>query len=268
MFDHLQLDRYPVGVAAILFSVVAVLYLQSLIEKLLGPETLRKAHEVGGYFMALVGTFYAVLLGLVVFDAMSKFEDADRTVQSEARAALAVFTLSAQFPAYEPAIRTLVHDYVDDVIHKEWALMGEGRVSKTANEDLVNLLYVVESIEPTTLNQQTVYSTLLAESVSLWNSRLNRNKVSNYGLPQAEWAVLLLGAAITIAFTFFFTTESHGVHLVMRGMVTLLISMTLYLVLLFGAPFSGDLNVSNAPFRFVEGVFDSAYGKHMQLPGN
>lgn len=263
-----HLDHYPLGVAVIVLSVVAVLFLQSVIERFLGEETLRKAHEVGGYYMSLVGTFYAVLLGLVVFDAMSKFEDADRTVQSEARAALAVFSLSAQFPEHEPAIRTLVHDYVRDVIDKEWTLMGEGKVSKTANEDLVNLLSVVESIAPKTQNQQAVYGVLLAETVSLWNSRLNRNKVSNYGVPAAEWVVLLIGASLTIAYTFFFTTESHGIHLVMRGMVTLLIAMSLYLVLLFGAPFSGDLNVSDAPFRFVEGVFVSAEGKTMQLPAN
>ena len=65
------------------------------------------------------------------------------------------------------------------------------------------------------------------------------------------------GAAITITCTFFFTTESHGIHLVMRGMVTLLIAMSLYLVLLFGAPFSGDLKVSDAHFRFVRSFFDT-----------
>lgn len=268
MIENFHLDHYPVGVAVILFSVATVLYLQSRLERFLGGETLRKAHEVGGYYMALVGTFYAVLLGLVVFDAMSKFEDADKTVQSEARASLAVFSLAEQFPDHQPAIRSLVHDYVSDVVNKEWALMGRGEVSKAANEDLVNLLAVVESIGPTTSNQQAVYGTLLAETVSLWNSRLNRNKVSNYGLPAAEWVVLLVGATITIAFTFFFTTESHGIHLLMRGMVTMLIAMSLYLVLLFGAPFSGDLKVSDAPFRFVEGVFVTAEGKHMLLPAN
>lgn len=255
MLENLQLDHYPVGVAAIIFSVFAILFIQSLIERLLGRETLRKAHEVGGYYMSLVGTFYAVLLGLVVFDAMSKFEGADRNVQSEAKAALTIFSLAAQFPESEAAIRTLAQDYVSAVVKEEWNLNGKGRVSKSATEDLVNLLHVIKEIQPKTPNQQSVYGALLSEAVSLWDSRLNRNKVTNFGVPAAEWAVLLIGAAITITFTFFFTTESDGIHLVMRGMVTLLIAMSLYLVLLFGSPFSGDLRVSDAPFRFVENVF-------------
>lgn len=263
MFQNLELDHYPVGVAVILFSVVAVLFIQSRIERSLGKDTLRKAHEVSGYYMSLVGTFYAVLLGLVVFDAMSKFEAADKNVQSEAKAALTVFSLAAQFPESEAAIRTLVTDYVNDVVKKEWVLIGKGETSKAASEDLVNLIHVIKAIEPRTSNQQSIYSTLLSEAVSLWDSRLNRNRVSNYGVPAAEWVVLLIGAAITIAFTFFFTTESHGIHLVMRGMVTLLIAMSLYLVLLFGAPFSGDLRVSDSPFRFVQGVFVDAYANRL-----
>lgn len=263
MLQNFKLDHYPVGIAVIFLSVFAVLFSQSLIERFLGRETLRKAHEVGGYYMALVGTFYAVLLGLVVFDAMSKFEEADKTVQGEAKAALTVYSLAGQFPDDQAAIRTIVRDYVSDVVKKEWVLLGRGQVSETANEDLVNLLHVIEAIDPKTQNQQSVYGMLLSQAVSLWDSRLNRNRVSNYGVPPAEWAVLLIGAAITVAFTFFFTTESHGIHLIMRGMVTLLISMSLYLVLLFGAPFSGDLKVSDAPFRFVEGVFEDSYTTKM-----
>jgi hypothetical protein len=35
----------------------------------------------------------------------------------------------------------------------------------------------------------------------------------------------------------------------MRGMATLIILMSLYLILLFGSPFSGDLKVSPEPFK-------------------
>jgi hypothetical protein len=37
----------------------------------------------------------------------------------------------------------------------------------------------------------------------------------------------------------------------MRGMATLMILMSLYLILLFGSPFSGDLKVSPDPFKRV-----------------
>ena len=40
-------------------------------------SALRCPMKSRGHYLALVRTFYAVLLGLVVFDAMSKFQDAD-----------------------------------------------------------------------------------------------------------------------------------------------------------------------------------------------
>jgi hypothetical protein len=254
MFAHVSLDRYPVGVAAIALSVGAVLVFQAIVRKSIGPETLKKSHEVGGYYLSLVGTFYAVLLGLVVLDAMGKFQSAEKTVQNEAKALLSIHSLSEQFPGEQAAVKDLVKSYAREVADKEWALMEKGQVSAKAQHTLLLLARHVKSLDPKTPNQQSVHPALLSEIISLWENRLDRTRVSNFGVPTAEWVVLLVGAAITIAFTFFFTTESHGIHLVMRGMVTLLIAMSLYLVLLFGSPFSGDLKVSQRPFLFIEDV--------------
>lgn len=70
-------------------------------------------------------------------------------------------------------------------------------------------------------------------------------------MPPAEWAILLLGSVITIVFTFFFTIESSAIYLLMSGMIALLLSMSMYLVLIFGAPFSGDMKVSNAGLALI-----------------
>jgi len=66
--------------------------------------------------------------------------------------------------------------------------------------------------------------------------------------------ILIIGAAITISFTFFFTIETQGIDIVMRAMATVLIAMSLYLVLLFGSPFGGDLKVSDEPFSIVRDI--------------
>ena len=108
--DYIRMDHYAVGIPVMLGSIAIMLWLQSLIKNLIGRETLRKAHEVGGYYLALVGTFYAVLLGLVVFDAMTKFQNAEKTVESEAKSLLTIFSLSEQFPQQETQIKGLVKE--------------------------------------------------------------------------------------------------------------------------------------------------------------
>jgi uncharacterized protein (DUF983 family) len=254
MLERLELDHYPVGITVIILVIGVVLLCQAVIRRFISQETLKKAHEVGGYYLSLVGTIYGILLGLVVFDAMSKFQAAEKTINNEAKCLLAVYSLADQFPSAQGPVKSLVREYVKTVVSVEWPLLKRGETSAKAHEVLLSLLHTIRTIDPKTQNQESLYSTMLTEINACWESRLDRNKVSNFGVPAAEWVALLIGASIVIAFTFFFTTESHGIHLAMRGMVTLLIAMSLYLVLLFGAPFSGDLRVSDRPLRFVQEV--------------
>jgi len=240
----LPLDHYVYGLPVILLAVLGAICCQLLVKRLLGAETIRQCHEVGGYYLSIVGAFYAVLLGLVVFDALGKFQNAEKTVELEGKAALAVSALATQFPKQDARIQSLVRRYLDQVIDQEWEMMAHEQVDMEAKYTLVDLVREVLKIEPQTENQKALFPTLTSEAILLWEQRRDRVKLTNQGLPAAEWAVLLAGAVITIVFTFFFTIDSGLIHLAMTGMVTLLISMSLYLALLFGAPFSGDLRVS------------------------
>ncbi|MGJ0508633.1 MAG: hypothetical protein ACR652_16210 [Methylocystis sp.] len=243
MFDF-PLDHFVYGIPAIMLAVAGAMTCQFLVKRLLGAETIKQCHEVGGYYLSIVGALYAVLLGLVVFDALGKFQDAEKTVELEGKSALAVSAIAKQFPKSDARIQTLVKRYLDQVIDVEWQMMARNGASMEARQALVDLVREILVIEPQTENQKALFPTLSAETMTLWEKRRDRVKLSNYGLPTPEWVVLLGGAAITIVFTFFFTIDSGPIHLFMTGLVTLIISMSLYLALLFGAPFSGDLRVS------------------------
>jgi hypothetical protein len=257
MQTNLSLDYYIFGIPAILLVVAILLYAQVLLRRRLGAETIRKCHEVGGYYLSLVGTFYAVLLGLVVVDAMNKFQHAETTVDKEATALLKIFSSSERFPESRQTIANLVKVYTEEVLHREIPRMAYGEISETARKTGFKLLKTIKSIEPVTENQKAIYPSLLAEVSDFWDARRERLSNANFGEPAIEWVMLILGALITLVFTFFFTIESHGIHLLMRGMASMIIFMSLYLTFLFSSPFSGDLRVSTAPFRWIEAYAES-----------
>ena len=239
------MDRYAVGVPLILLFSLFVSLCQLLLRRMLGPERIRQCHEVGGYYLAIVGSFYAVLLGLIVYAAMDKFSTAESTVENEARSILGVYTLASQFGDEGKAIRESLARYTNEVVVNEWRLMEENKISLNARKMFIETIDRIKKIEPVTENQKALYPVMVSEVINLWDSRRDRTKVTNYGIPGAEWAVLILGAVITLFFTLFFTIENQSIHLFMTGMIALLITSSLYLVLLFGAPFSGDMRVSN-----------------------
>jgi hypothetical protein len=245
MLNNLKLDHYAEGITVICLAIVIVVLFQIYIKKQLGEERIRQCHEVGGHYLAIVGSFYAVLLGLIVFSAMDKFIAAEKTVEQEGKSILAAYTMAAQFDSEGNEIQNKLKEYTNEVVKNEWELMESDQISMTARKIFLNSLDLARQIEPQTENQKGLYPILMAEMINTWESRRDRTKVSNMGIPVAEWVILILGAIITLIFTLFFTIDSQGIHLLMTGMIALLIFVSLYLVLMFGAPFSVDMRVSN-----------------------
>lgn len=249
MYIFTHLDYYWIGVPAIILTTILTLFAQTLVKKYIGDETIKKCHEVGGNYLAMVGTFYAVLLGLIVIDAMTRFQQAEKIVAAEASSLIKIYIDAERFPEQKEKLEKIIEEYVQETTEVEFPLMERGEISNKAKDLAFSLLQTVRFIEPVTENQKAIYPNLLTLLSEFLDSRRDRTRSNNFGEPAVEWIILIIGAIITITYTFFFTMESDGIHLIMRGMATLMILMSLYLVLLFGSPFSGDLKVSAEPFK-------------------
>lgn len=241
----MEIDSYLAGgVVITLTTLLAVLGLV-LVRRKVSVETLTSFHEVGGFLLSVVGTMYAVLMGLIVVDAMSKFESAKQNVQQEANALADVFMLSGQFaPAKKQEIRDLCVDYAHLVVDKEWQAMDHNSFSPQARSIAIKLITAVSSIDPQTNRDQSLYQVIVGEACQIWDSRHARTHTACGGLPTPEWIVLVVGGVATIVFTYFFGLENLKAQTVMTAMVTLLIALNLYLILLFAYPYSGDVKVS------------------------
>ena len=251
MYIITHLDYYRIGVPAIIIATILILYAQILVKKYVGKETIKKCHEVGGYYLAMVGTFYAVLLGLIVIDAMTRFQQAEKIVSVEASSLIKIYIDAERFPEQKDKLEKLIEEYIQETTEVEFPLMEKGEISTKARDLAFSMLQIVKVIEPVTENQKAMYPNLLSLLSDFLDSRRERTRSANFGEPAVEWIILIIGATITIIYTFFFTMESDAIHLIMRGMATLMILMSLYLILLFGTPFSGDLKVSPEPFRTI-----------------
>ena len=90
--------------------------------------------------LSMVGTLYAVLLGLVVVDAMVRFERAIDGVQGESTRLADVFLLAERFPEpQQERIQDLCRAYAAEVVEREWPLMSMGRSSLAARRIALKL---------------------------------------------------------------------------------------------------------------------------------
>jgi hypothetical protein len=249
---HFEIDLFAVGAFYIALFVMLSAMGQVIVKKLMGAETISLCHEVGGYYMSVVGSMYAVVLGLVIFDAITNFQDASLAVKDEAKALLAVYSLADQFEGRgKERVKELAGDYAKEVVENEWRMMDQGAFSPKARAIMWSLLDQVKQMEPRTDNQRVVLPILINETLMAWSARRARIEKIGLGIPEVEWFTLLAGAVITIVFTYFFTIAIGAVQLLMTGMVAFMVAINLYLVLMFGNPYSGDLRIPPTAFEVL-----------------
>lgn len=246
------LDSYEAGFLLIagstFLSVVGLLVVRRLID----TSNLVACHEVGSSLLSVVGTLYAVILGLIVVDAMGKFQEAHVVTEGESNALANLVILANRLPTEKrDEIHRKAEAYSDLVIHEEWPMMDHCECSNQAGRAALDLIDAVANFEPVTESQKAIYAESLSATSDLWSNRRSRTGTAIRGIPALEWMVLILGGVITIVFTYFFALERVKVQVAMTTLVSLIISLNVYLVSMFGYPYSGDLKVSSDGFRMA-----------------
>ncbi|MFM7244509.1 MAG: hypothetical protein ACKO40_10110 [Planctomycetaceae bacterium] len=245
------------GLAIVVGGILAAIALAAGTRRLFRNDELRDGHEFTGALLAIVGTLYAVLLGLIVVDAMVRFERAMDCVQMESNCLADIYLLGDRLPEpYRNRIRGDCRTYAHQVVELEWPLMAEGRMSRDAVATALAIANSLDGFEPASETEKIVYPALLEQIRELWDRRRERAGTCESGIPAVEWVALVMGAGVTMFLGSLFAVGSGRLKMVVTVLVALVIGLNLYLVSLFGYPFGGELSVSNQPFVSDMALFD------------
>jgi hypothetical protein len=255
------MDSMYAGMALVCGGTFVSVFGVWLVRRRMPIDRLNEFHEVAGYLLSVVGTLYAVLLGLVVVDAMSRFQAAQVTVANEANSLADMFLMAGGLPSEkQKSIRLLLENYTDDVVLNEWPAMDNGTYSQESRKLVSKLWTEMVHYEPQTENQKAVYAVLLSEMAEFADSRRERLIAAKHGVSHIMWIVLFVGAFFTVGFTYFFGLNSIRAQMLMTGVVAMSIALNLLLVSIFGYPFSGDIRVHPDEFRLDKLIFKEALG--------
>jgi len=232
----------------------------SATRRLFPVEALQDGHDSTGALLAIVGTLYAVLLGLIVVDAMIRFDKACDCVQMESNSLADIFLLADGLPEpYRNNIQESCRTYAKQVVELEWPRMEQAQMSVEARMTALSLAQSLRGFEPVTEAHKIIYPSLLEQIRQLWDRRRDRAGSAEYGIPVVEWVALVVGAAVTLFLGSLLHVGNRRLKLVVTAMTALVIGLNLYLICLFGYPFAGELSVSDRPFRVDIAIFDGAH---------
>lgn len=235
----------------IVFSAALAVGGLLLVRRFVNHEALAGHHEVAGYMLSIIGTLYAVVLGLIVVNALNTFQLARTNVEHEANALHDIFHKARGMPAPDSAeIRKACLDYARACVDSEWQSMEQGKPSMEAHHQVGRLWRSMVEFQPKTSAQSNLQQALIAEMDQFSDSRQTRLMGAQPSFDALIWGVLITGGVMLVVFTYFFGIEKLAVQIVMTVMVALTLSLNMSLVVMFGYPYVGDVKVSSQPFVF------------------
>ena len=216
----------------------------ALVRRYVALDRLTINNEIAGFKFATVGVLYAVLLAFVIIVVWEKFSDAEANVVREAGAAENLYRLSQGLGDFSGAdLRKSVAAYLKAAMADDWPAMDKGTVhaggaAKQALDAIYRMLSVVND-----QRNRAIVAEIFSQLDRITEARRSRLIAAEGAVPDVIWLVLLGGAVVTIAFTFFFGMESLRAQTVMTALLAFLIFSELLVVIVIDRPFTGGVKV-------------------------
>lgn len=252
------------GIASMMLSVLLML----VVRKTIGMSFLRSHHEVSDPLLACVGTLFAILLGFMVANAMTRFEEARLNVEREAGAISDIYRLSRGLPEKAGVIiRSDCSNYVNGVIDDEWKRMADRKMSYEVWKHYGQIWSDVLSFEPQTNRENNIHTTMLTSMANLGDCRRIRATQMSYAVPEILWVVVLIGAFATGTLVLFFGIDSLLLQSFTTALVTLVLFLNVFLLACYDEPFNGVVSVKPHAFEVARESLNRRFkGLHPSAP--
>lgn len=245
------LGSLPTFAAAVLviggFVLISVL-IGFFVVKFTSTEVRTAHNDRAGFILAVIGVIYAVLLAFVAVGAWERFQQAEARTYEEAEALAQVYRDAASFSGGGP-VRAALRTYVEAVINVSWPAMRSGQTSNVADVLLERVDRDVRMLPANSPRLEDIRGQMLSAMDTALADRESRVTMDSTGINGIMWVVLVVGAFVTVAFTYLFGFDRTIMQALMVGGLSFMIALVLFLVVALDYPFRGSIAVGPDAFQ-------------------
>ncbi len=240
----------------VIFSFVELLSLLGLIaaRRYLVPHFHYGANindAVSGTVQA-IGVFYGITVGLIAVGVWNTNTSAQELVSREASSIATLYRDVSGYPSpVREQLRAGVREYTVFVINEAWPAQQQGRDVARGMTVLDNFQAKLYSFEPTSQSQIALQGETLRAYNNLLDYRRLRIDAVNSGLSSTMWAVIWLGAAISIGVAYFYEIADTKLHAVLIILMAGFLAVVLFMITVNDKPFYGNSSISSDPYKMV-----------------
>lgn len=207
-------------------------------------------NDVAGFIIAVVGTLYAVLLGFMTVQVWEHYEAARLHVWSESASVADVWHDAVGLPSMQRnRVRADMLDYARVMIDDEWPAMRSGAFSARGDERIMDTATAIGQFSPKTMGESNAQAAIIARVNELHDARADRLAANARAISGFQWAVLIIGAVVVLAFCYAFSVSNLGAHLLMTGLVTIMIAAMFVLLFELQYPFRSQLGIDTEAWQ-------------------
>ena len=251
-------------VAGVALSCVGVI----VVRRLIPQEKLTENNDYAGFTYGILGLIYGIYLAFTVVVVWQQYEDAEDQVMQEVAALGALWH---EVEAFDGPVRTKMRRdliaYARFVLDDEWPRMAPGLPHAEA-PPLDRLWHNFKTIVPDGDDQRQLafYNETLTSLREFGAARRMRLLSSTASLPRSMWYLLVLGAAGTIVFTWFYGTHYLSLQIGVTTFLSVVIIYSVLLVSMLEHPFGGTVSVSKRPFQELLRNFEQRLHTEADVP--
>jgi uncharacterized membrane protein YiaA len=209
-------------------------------------------NEIVGFYLGAVCLFYGITLGLVAVGTWEAYSDVDNKVSEEASALAGLYRDVSSFSdPKRTELQTDLREYARQVIDVAWPLQRQGIAPQNSADALMAIQTHLANFEPVTDGQKMLHGEAYREFDRVVELRRIRLRSVLAGLPAPLWTVMLVGAFVCIALTWFFDMKSRNMHFWMTVMFSGLLGTLIFLLAAMDNPFRGGISVGPDAFELV-----------------
>lgn len=205
-----------------------------------------------GWFFSGVTVLYGLMLGLLTVATWQNYSAAADIASREAAAIAVLYRDLSGYPgAVGQPLQQQLRAYTESIVQRSWPAQRRGLASDEERLELTRLQGVLLHTEVTSMSQQVLHSEAIATFNKLVELRRQRIESISTSVPGVLWAAVLIGALLTVLFSYCFVVASLRLHALLTGLLALMVGVMVFLIAALDHPYLGEVSVSADAYQVV-----------------
>ncbi len=203
------------------------------------------------FFAEAIAVFYSLTVGLIAVGVYSNYSSVSDIVSDDAANIASMYRYVSGYP--EPLRADLqgqVRTYTASLIHQAWPAQIRGKSSDDGTRQLNKLAATIIAFEPVTIGQQLLHAETLHQLDAITELQRKRLHALGGGLPPVMWAIVLVGAILTISVTYLLQIDRR-VQVTLTAFFAMFIGLVVFVIASLDQPLSGPLAIDSQPYQLV-----------------